>query len=625
MGFLAPFWLALVGAAAVPLLLHLLRRRIGKRTEFPAARYLLRAEQEHSAKLRLRNWLLMLLRMLAVLLVALAAARPVGSLGGGGHPPTALAVVLDNSLSSSAVVNGQPALEPLRAAAIQALEAANPADRVWLVTADGQATGGPAAAVVAAARAARPLAGAGDLRAATERALALVRAAGVPSQTVAVLTDAQATSWTGVVDAGPTRLVVSVPTDAPPPNRAVVLAESRPARWTPGGAVALRVASADSAAYRVTLRAPGASARTLARGTAGPGQELTVRATPAERGWTAGAVELEPDELRGDDVRHFAAWVGAAPAATASAGAGPFVASALSTLVASGRVRTGGELSIVSADELTRLPAVIVAPADPARLGAANLALERAGVPWRLGALAVGEAAARFVETSSDSAAGDRVSVTRRYVLAPRGGAADTLALAAGAPWIVAGEGYVLVASPLDPQATTFPLRAAFVPWLADVLGQRLGAGAGAVTLAAPGERVAVPAQVTALEDPSGTRTALGSTAASAPPAPGVYFWLRGGAGADAQRVGALVVNGDSEESVLERLTAREMRGRLSGREVQVQSDARRFSALVYDGAGRRALGGPLLIAALLVLAAEGLLTRRAGRPAAGPATARAA
>jgi hypothetical protein len=34
--FLSPLWLAAAAAAGVPLLLHLLRRRIGARVEFPA-------------------------------------------------------------------------------------------------------------------------------------------------------------------------------------------------------------------------------------------------------------------------------------------------------------------------------------------------------------------------------------------------------------------------------------------------------------------------------------------------------------------------------------------------------------------------------------------------------------
>jgi hypothetical protein len=105
--FLSPALLALAAAAAVPLLLHLMRRRIARRIEFPAARYLLRAERENSRRMRLRNLLLMLLRVAAVLLLTAAAARPVGRLAVAGHAPTAVAIVLDNTLSTAAVVDGQ--------------------------------------------------------------------------------------------------------------------------------------------------------------------------------------------------------------------------------------------------------------------------------------------------------------------------------------------------------------------------------------------------------------------------------------------------------------------------------------------------------------------------------------
>ncbi len=40
MSFLAPLYLLLAAAIAVPLLIHLMRRRIGARVDFPAARYL---------------------------------------------------------------------------------------------------------------------------------------------------------------------------------------------------------------------------------------------------------------------------------------------------------------------------------------------------------------------------------------------------------------------------------------------------------------------------------------------------------------------------------------------------------------------------------------------------------
>src|SRR6476469_4959824 len=114
MSFLAPLWLLLGAAAAVPLLLHLLRRNVTARVEFPAARYLLRAEQEHSRSLRLRNLLLMLLRVLLVVALALAAARPFVRGVGVGHGATAVAVVLDNSLSTTAMTRGAPVFDALR-------------------------------------------------------------------------------------------------------------------------------------------------------------------------------------------------------------------------------------------------------------------------------------------------------------------------------------------------------------------------------------------------------------------------------------------------------------------------------------------------------------------------------
>ncbi len=85
MGFLSPLFLALGLGAAVPLLIHLLRRRTGVRIEFPAVRYLARAEQEHSRRLKLRNLLLMLIRVLAIVCIALAAAQAgESSVGAGG-------------------------------------------------------------------------------------------------------------------------------------------------------------------------------------------------------------------------------------------------------------------------------------------------------------------------------------------------------------------------------------------------------------------------------------------------------------------------------------------------------------------------------------------------------------
>ena len=619
MSFLAPLWLALAGVAAVPLLLHLLRRRSGTRVDFPAARYLLRAEREHSRRLRLRNILLMLLRVAAVILVALAAARPVTRIAGTGHAPTALAVVLDNSLSTAVVVDGRPQLDALRARALAAVEQATPEDRIWLVTADGVASGGTPAVVAEAVRRTTPLAGAGDVAGAALRALALVRSAGLAERRVVVVTDGQATAWPEPLPLDDAEVVVFAPSRAAPPNRAVLAAEPRPERWTPRGALVARVRTADSTTYRVTVRASDGGERTLARGTAAPDSvagaaDVVVRAAPAERGWIGGVVELPPDELRADDVRPFALWVGAPPRVQAGEGAGAFLRSALETIssgpLSSESVAGGPAVAVVSADELDRLPALIVAPSDPVRIGAANRSLERAGVPWRFGA-------PRRGPTTLRGARLDGIGVRLRYALEGRAAvAAETLATAGSEPWAIAGDRWVLVASPLVPEATDLPVRAAFVPWLSDLLTQQLAGEPGRVLAAAPGDSLPRPAWADAIEIDGEAPRALGAGPLVAPDRPGVFF-LR----ADGRRVGALVVAAQPAESDLARLDAGRLAGRLGGRGTRVLDLPARFDAAVFAGGGRRALVVPFLVAALLLLAAETLVVRaRVTAPATGTA-----
>jgi hypothetical protein len=598
MSFLAPLWLALAGAALVPLLLHLLRRRIGTRVEFPAARYLARAEREHSRSLRLRNLLLMLLRVLAVLLVALAAAGPVARWAAtGSHTPVAIAILLDNSLSTTAVSNGRPLVDQFRAAARQLVSRATPADRLWLVTADGRVRGGSAAAIRDAIDRLEPLAGAGDLRLAASRAAATVRGSGYDARQVAALTDGQRTAWLDQVDLGDVNALLWTPRGEPPPNRAVIFAESRPVRWTPRGTIAARVATRDSASYRVTI-----GGRVLLRGTAAPGEEISVSAAPPERGWLAATVELEPDELPGDNVRHYAVWIGAAPGVSVSPEAGAFVRSAIDVLEQSGRVVKGRDIAVVPADELTTLPALILPPVSGVRLGAANRALERAGVPWRF-------AAARRDAAAIRGSRADGSTALLRYQLLPQpGAAAETLATSGREPWIVAGSRFVLVGSPLTPDATTLPVRASFVPWLAETIGERLVGEPGHVLYAAPGATLPRPGWADAIELPSGGREALAGETMRAPDVAGTFFLTMG-----ARRVGAVAVNAEPPESALERLSPSELRTRVRARSTVAASSPDEWAQEAFRSAARRPLAAPLLALALLALAAEGLVAGAGG------------
>ena len=237
------------------------------------------------------------------------------------------------------------------------------------------------------------------------------------------------------------------------------------------------------------------------------------------------------------------------------------------------------------------------------RIGAANRALERLGIPWRFGDARRGAAAA-------SAPAG--VTVQLRYALTRAGGAAasDTVALAGGEPWIVRGPGYVLVASPLTPDATDFPVRASFVPWIADAVAQDLGPQ-GRVIEAAPLARAARPANAEALESPAGTRAPLDGDSLDVPGEPGVYWFIRSGA-----RAGALVVDAAPGESDLARLDSAALASRIRARDVAVVGDSAAFAAATFGSAPRRAMGGWLLGVALALLLVEGVVTaagRRAG------------
>lgn len=597
MSFLAPLYLLLSGAVAVPLLIHLMRRRIGARVEFPAARYLARAEKEHSRTLRIRNLLLMLLRVLALLAIAVAAAKPVARWVGAGHAPTAIAIVIDNSLSSSAVVNGRPLLDQFKAMARDVVSSSTSADRLWLITVDGRVRGGSASILRDEINRLEPIAGAGDPGGALSRASAVVRGSGLAARQVALLTDGQRTEWQHVPAIPNVQVVLFVPSIAPPPNHAVVLAEARPVRWTPRGAVAARFLSHDSTTYRITL-----NGRTFSRGTAAPNQEVVVHASPPERGWVAGTVELEPDEMPGDNIRHFAVWLGPAPGVTVSPSAGPFVKDAVAVLRSTEQVTDGRDITVSGADDASALPALIAAPIDPIQIGAANRALERLGVPWRFGQRRTGESTVR-------GAALDGVTATTRYdLVAQPGASAETLAVAGRDAWAVAGPRYVIVASPLVADATSLPVRANFVPWLGSIVTERLVGEPGQVIQATPGAHLPRPRWADAIEGPEGQRTPL-ADAIDVPSRGGTFFLLRNG-----RRVGAVVANPPPDESVLDHYSARELAGRLQTERTLIAPSGASWSAMAFRAAARRSLIEPALIAALLMLIIETVAIRARSR-----------
>jgi hypothetical protein len=100
MAFLAPLFLAGAVAAAIPIAIHLFHRRTAPVIEFAAMRYLKGAPVEQSHRRRLRELLLLALRVAALMLLAFAFARPFFEAATAGASATV--VLIDTSASLSA-------------------------------------------------------------------------------------------------------------------------------------------------------------------------------------------------------------------------------------------------------------------------------------------------------------------------------------------------------------------------------------------------------------------------------------------------------------------------------------------------------------------------------------------
>lgn len=109
--FLNPALLFGAAVAALPVIIHFLSRRRVQKQPFSDLRFLEDVQSRQARSLGLRRWLLLLLRVLALLLVALAAAGPRwGGLGTGTGARSVL-FVIDNSASMNTGQEGGTRLD----------------------------------------------------------------------------------------------------------------------------------------------------------------------------------------------------------------------------------------------------------------------------------------------------------------------------------------------------------------------------------------------------------------------------------------------------------------------------------------------------------------------------------
>src|SRR5690242_16915646 len=134
--FTNTFMLAGLGALAVPVLVHLLLKRRKKRIQFSTIRFFQFQDEQSSRRRKLRNWLLLALRLMIVALLVLAFSRPYArqnTAGGAAQKQQRLVFVLDSSASMLATGSDGQRWTLAKDRIQKILGALTPDDRVALV------------------------------------------------------------------------------------------------------------------------------------------------------------------------------------------------------------------------------------------------------------------------------------------------------------------------------------------------------------------------------------------------------------------------------------------------------------------------------------------------------------
>ncbi len=317
MSFLAPLFLAGLGLVAIPVIIHLTQRQRREPIAFPSLMFLRQIPFRSVKRQRIRHWLLFILRAAAVVLLAVAFARPlldrplgITATGGGRE----VVILLDHSYSMG---YGDRWDRGVRAAR-RAVEGLGPDDRATLVLfADRAVAASPRTAdgaVLQAALNGATLSARGTHYApALELARELLQQSERPRREAVLITDFQASGWDRSEQvrlpegAGLTRVDLS---DPAPHNVAVTgIAVERLSRSGPDRvAVTARVVNRSPdpvPEQRVTLRIDGSPVETaLAVLPANGGAVARFAPVPVPSRPVRATVEIAGDALPTDDRFH---------------------------------------------------------------------------------------------------------------------------------------------------------------------------------------------------------------------------------------------------------------------------------------------------------------------------------
>jgi hypothetical protein len=629
MGALTPLFLVAALAVGVPIYLHLFQRHETRRLSFPALRYLERTEREHAQRIRLRQMILLLMRVTVLVLLVGAGARLFFNGRGSAHPATAVVLIVDNSMSSGLVVGEARVLDRLKELSHRTLAEASDDDRFWVLRAgEPWLTALPASARKArdAIDAIEPSDAAGDLTAALERAAELLSTSELAHREIHVLADLQKSSFAAGETAPAGQLpVVTWAAGNNPGVTNHALSDVLVGGGLPpleGHRAAVTVSALDTGdTTRLPIRIV-INERIRGAATVPPGSATSVLLPPAGPGWIRGYADTDADALRADDRRYFAYRSRSAPRLAAAGDAGVFTDEAVTVLQTANRVTISGpgdaELLIAAGgdglDQLGANGAALIVPSpDPTLLPALNRRLAAAGVPWRYEPRTASGSAELTGRSLPEPLEGVRADAW--YVMTPATSPTTptrTLAEAGSDPWAVQGSDalgrrFLLLASALDAESTTLPVSTGMLRFIDWAASEWAGLAGGARRLTT-GARLPAPRAATHVRFPSGeefeidgTRTVRGTGRA------GFYTFL-----AADTAVAVVALNTPVDESNLQRLSDDELPGVIGPGVVLVERDGD-WSRAVFRTRQGPELWWPLLLATVALMLVEVLLAA-AGR-----------
>ena len=322
MTFLNPLVLLGLAAAAIPILIHLFNFRKPRTVEFSSLAFLKELQKSTMRRVRIKQWLLLALRTLAIACLVLAFARPTVQSGWatvfGGTVQTSTALVLDNSLSMTVRDAQGELMTQAKELASAVVETAEPGDETFVVS-TVRGTGRPAAfdnagPALDAIEETEPEPGAGTTGESLARAFALLDGAENPAREALIVSDLQASTFidSARVPAPEGVRVTLLPVGERVHSNVAVTDARVLSRVVEAGqpveveATLVNYGTDPVEDYVASLYLDGERVAQAAADLE-PGVPSAVRltATPQRRGWLRGEVRTEADEFEWDNTRYL--------------------------------------------------------------------------------------------------------------------------------------------------------------------------------------------------------------------------------------------------------------------------------------------------------------------------------